>query len=133
MNIATLEPWADQNYVISDLAISILETYYNASYAHNPVKLQNNQGRVALSSNNEKASLPYPNPADDLLTIKYALKEGDIISIFSVIGSKITELEIKTDINEYQLKTDLFNSGIYYLVIQNLNGTANKFKFSIIH
>ncbi len=132
-NIAFLESIAQENYTVSDLAISILEAYYNANYAHNPVKLQNNQGRIALSSNIDKASLPYPNPADKQLTLKYELIEGDKVLVYSNLGSVIKTITINTNALEYNVNTESFQSGIYYLVIMKQNGESVKFNFSIVH
>ncbi len=131
--VATLETWAEQNYTVSDLARSILEVFYNRTYPHNPFEINEGGNRIAQSLNEKVEQQLYPNPADDLLTLSYDLQAGDKILVFSNLGSKISTINVTTESNSFELKTENFQSGIYFLVVQKQNGENKNFKFSVVH
>ena len=132
-NIAFLGSIAQENYTVSDLAISILEAYYNANYAHNPVKLQNNQGRIASSSNNEKASLPYPNPADTYLKINEEYNAGDKVEIYNSMGIMVYSLQIDDSKSELNINTASYANGLYKIIRKTNKKVVSNYNFSVLH
>jgi hypothetical protein len=82
--------------------------------------------------NNFEANLPYPNPANTIITIPFSITNGkslstDIsVSIFDNLGRKYnstfnvnTQLNNDVEFGEIQIQTQNLESGIYYITVSS--------------
>ena len=71
--------------------------------------------------------LVYPNPSQGIYTLSLRNVEPVSITIYDVSGKKISEIEkIKTIDNKANLDLSKASKGIYFLVIQTLEGIVSK-------
>ncbi len=82
--------------------------------------------------NNFEANLPYPNPANTIITIPFSISNGkslssDLnVSIYDNLGRKYnstfninTQLNNDVEFGEIQIQTQHLESGIYYITVSN--------------
>ena len=81
---------------------------------------------VGLEENNALNVELYPNPVNNVLTVK-----GDNIvkvSIFNALGQEVVAVENRIEIegNEVEINMNDYNTGIYFVQVNTENGTATR-------
>lgn len=90
---------------------------------------------VAESSVQGKIDL-FPNPANDLLTVKYTLPEGmktGSLLIFDITGKEIKRVDLESSSAVLNLDVNTLSNGLYFWRIESNGQTLYSDKFSIIH
>ena len=131
MNIATLEYWAGTSFTVSDLAKGILETYYNATFIHNPNQINGNENRIAKTNDIQIGTKLYPNPASEFVTIVTELMIGDRLTVFSSTGHEMKTMNLLENTSAYSINIADFASGIYLIQIQKHSGELENMKFVV--
>ena len=131
--VSELENYATQKSSVSDLAKGILETYYNATFIHNPNQLIGDNNRQAMVNTLPNNTLLYPNPVDKLVTLEHELLVGDRLILYSRIGGKLNEDVVIENSSVYSFNTADLASGMYFLQIQKKNGKIETLKFVVLH
>lgn len=95
---------------------------------------QEMEGPAVASTEKEKKNevLIYPNPASDILTVKFPVRshENYVISVLNIIGlPQDVESEHNTDSNEIRLRIKDLPTGYYLLSIQGPNEYRRMLKF----
>jgi len=79
---------------------------------------------VGLNENGEQAYVKvYPNPAKDVLKLESNTEITTII-LSNMLGQVVYEGSVGQ--NETRIATDAFETGMYILTIQTVNGTATQ-------
>lgn len=72
----------------------------------------------------------YPNPANDIVNIVNNTEISNI-SIFNCLGTLIDRIEVRG--NNVELNTSKYETGVYFMNIQNVNGYSSSRKLVIAH
>lgn len=96
---------------------------YSCAITQQEVDSLYNTGSVGLEELQVDKLLIYPNPTSDVLNIMNAKGSYLVTDIF---GRIVTEININTD--NYQLNTNAYNSGIYFLISKEDNSSVKFIK-----
>ncbi|MDP6907867.1 MAG: T9SS type A sorting domain-containing protein [Flavobacteriales bacterium] len=80
---------------------------------------------IGMADIEETDIILYPNPADQSITLRiseFDLKQGYGISMFDVLGQKITEQQLHDGENQMTLSLVGLSSGIYFIRIADEAG-----------
>ena len=93
----------------------------------------NFKGNAATATGLTKISKPYPNPANNQISIDYNLKEGEsaTISIINLRGAEISTQQVVGN-GTLQLTTETWNNGLYMYRVIFQNGEAKYGKITIL-
>ena len=89
-----------------------------------------NRDLVSVDPIGNKELAVYPNPADDVLHLDFAMGGEKTVQLFSTNGELV--FETNTSAMDFQLNTQEFENGMYYLNVQTEEGTRSQV-VSIIH
>ena len=76
-----------------------------------------------------------PNPANDLITVRYKIPNNlfrSQVVICDVIGKEIKRITLFDTQGQVQIDISSLNKGVYYYHLENIYGITNKGKISII-
>jgi len=120
---------AARNYQFRDVAPFSGTNYYrlkqvdiNGSFEYSHVEVVKFEGRITDDV------LVYPNPVDEAIYIEYSLDYNTNIQVelFNVTGKKVFSETYNSAKNNWQIKTDGFPSGTYFLHINSPTGTITR-------
>ncbi len=92
-------------------------------YWANPISTQKQTQATAISSPSANAGfITYPNPANDMLSLKFATQGGNVaISVFDVSGKEVLRTQLMNNQGAYQMNVGNLTSGLYLIQVSQGN------------
>ncbi len=98
----------------------LIDVVSSSSSENKIVWFQN--GVLGTEDNNKQSAILYPNPTNNKVSIS-SETEIETIEVYNILGERLT-----TNIQKNTVDLSNFNSGVYFITIQGLNGSIETYK-----